>query len=104
MEILNMKLTPDLFENANKAQSRIIGREITSFNKRVNKPIFETVMRASDDVSTGTINPPLYVIPANTGAGKTTFTIALIAELYKNDPSYTAAIILPTIQLSLIHI
>ena len=93
-----MKLTPDLFENANKAQSRIIGREITSFNKRVNKPIFETVMRASDDVSTGTINPPLYVIPANTGAGKTTFTIALIAELYKNDPSYTAAIILPTIQ------
>lgn len=55
------------------------------------------MVKASQDVDTDRLNPPLYFIPAPTGSGKTTFTCALIAAAFNADPGYSAAIATETI-------
>ncbi|EAQ95978.1 DEAD/DEAH box helicase family protein [Congregibacter litoralis] len=71
----------------------------TGFNKQTAEYIFSscsdrvTAARADDS------SKPVTIITAETGTGKSTYSWAFIVAMLRNDPSFTAAMCLPTIKL-----
>jgi hypothetical protein len=91
-------LNNDILTKANNIQCEIIGRPITPFQSDLNKAIHETAKQAANDVKLDNINSPIRIIPATTGAGKSTAVIGLIAAKYAADENYTAAFVCNTIK------
>ena len=86
-----------ILDRAIHLQSTLTGNPASKFGRSVAEVLFRTLAQASTDVDMNRSQAPVYFVPAPTGAGKTTFTCALIAAALEADPEYSAVIATETI-------
>ena len=93
-----MKLSPPpRLDRASAIQSELTGKPQSAFSLHLNRVIYEKAMLASSDARSANDTAPIYVVPADTGSGKTTIACGLITAFYEANPDYTAAYAVGTI-------
>lgn len=92
-----MNSTPATLERANAIQFALTKQAQGALSLNVNRTIHKKAVLAASDVSTENVVAPVYMIPADTGTGKTSFVCSLIASFAEVDPHYTAAYVVGTI-------
>jgi len=77
------------------------GRAVTSTDDQVSKIMLDTSLQAMQNVQSGIRAPRVQVVPLDTGLGKSASAYALIAAFAKADITFSAAYVVPTIQMGI---
>lgn len=92
-------LEKEFFETR-KQQMDIFGRELTEMDIKVSQVMFESVLKAVENVRSGNRRACMQAVSLSTGLGKSTSAYALIATLIQQDPTFTVAYVVPTAKMA----
>lgn len=95
---MEIPLNNAIYDKAITIQSEIINRPITPFQHELNQAIHKAANQAAKETKSDNNNSPIRLIPATTGAGKSSAVLALIAASYALDENYSSAFVCNTIE------
>lgn len=98
---MDYRFLSDHFYKMREQQIHQHGRSVNSTDQHVSKIVFDAALKAIENVQQGIRKTRVQAVPLGTGLGKSSAAYALIAAFAKNDQSFSAAYVVPTIKMAI---